>query len=33
MRVKGVNYMVMEGDKTLGDEHTMQYTNDIILDI
>ena len=29
--VKGVSYMVMEGDLTLGDEHTMQYTDGIEL--
>ena len=27
-RVKGVNYMVTEGDLTLGGGHTVQYTEE-----
>ena len=29
-RVKGVKYMVMEGDQTFGGAHTMQYTSGIL---
>ena len=29
-RVKGVKYTVMEGDQTLGNEHTMQYIDDAL---
>ena len=27
--VKGVKYVVTEGDLTLGGEHAMQYTDDV----
>lgn len=29
-RVKGVKSMVTEGDWTLGGEHTMPYTDDVL---
>ena len=29
--VKGVKYTVMKGEYTLGDEHTMQYTDNVLL--
>ena len=29
-RVKKVKYTVMEGDMTVGGEHTMQYTDDAL---
>lgn len=29
-KVKGVEYVVMNGDQTLGDEHTVQYTDNIL---
>ena len=29
-RVKGVKYMVTEGDQTLGGENTMEYTDNIL---
>ena len=29
-RLKGVKYMVIDGDLTLGEKHTMQYTNDVL---
>ena len=28
--VKGVKYMVTEGDVTLGGEHAMQHTDDVL---
>ena len=28
-KAKGVKYMVMEEDLTLGGKHTMQYTDDV----
>lgn len=28
--IKGVKYMMMEGDLTLGGEHKMQYTDDVL---
>lgn len=29
-RVNRVKYMMMEGDQTLGAEHTLQYTNEAL---
>lgn len=29
-RVKGVKYMVTEGDYTLGSKHTMKYVADVL---
>lgn len=29
---KGVKYMVTEGDWTLSNEHTMQYTSNVLQD-
>ena len=29
-RVKGVKYMVMEGDKSLGGEHTMRCADGVL---
>lgn len=32
-RVKWVKHTVMEGDETLGGEHSMQYTDDVLIEL